>query len=555
MKYYAYIKNEINEFLGIFKLNDNHRKIEKKDFPDKIYLNDELTNYNCYLYEILKKNLKELNIAILQYKCLKKIKNELIFLVKVSSIKKDIALIDFTSLSSNTNSYKNTCKVISSYLRTIKKGKKEAIINAVKSQISKLDVVMFVVEVILFAFSITLAFLKNPVNSGVDSFSFFSTISILFLSIFVILLQSLKKIVQKINKGLKFKDDSMQSSQIEGTKKEKIIENVLNNFSKTYKDFTYIRFDDDIFIFSKAENSIFDEVSGKLKVIKENSKLNMTSESRSALAYIIGEKLENDKTIFNGLLLGINSELNFSRLKEVIVKDVNYHTYVSTDEMIFKNICLKSDPTHIISGEILTLNPLTKGLKDIKNSHLTNLIGINIIVELLVNNDVYYLVNMQSMYNDVNGLKFIPSASGSLDELDYERMLKEKKTSFKDLLLIGMLRELSEESYLKLIDNKILGFDVVELKLLGFSRLLSKAGKPDFFGKVSLKLNSLDDINNILNNYNLSQNANIAKKGFELETIKMMILSKEKFFSDEFCKLKSSPQLEYIRYLLIDSLS
>ena len=80
---------------------------------------------------------------------------------------------------------------------------------------------------------------------------------------------------------------------------------------------------------------------------------------------------------------------------------------------------IPTDSSNVISGKALTLNPLTNGLMDIENSHLTNLIGINLMVELEYNNTKYYVINQQSMYNDVNSSRYSPSASGSLDLNDY----------------------------------------------------------------------------------------------------------------------------------------
>ena len=161
--------------------------------------------------------------------------------------------------------------------------------------------------------------------------------------------------------------------------------------------------------------------------------------------------------------------------------------------MIFKNICTPNEPTKVISGQKLTLNPLTNGLRDIENSYLTNLIGINIMVELDVNGEIYYIVNLQSIYNDVNGSTFVPSASGSIDINDYLKNKNDENFTFKELLKYAMYRELSEESYIFINKDNTnnLNLNVTNFKVLGFARLASKAGKPDFFGKVQIKLNSV----------------------------------------------------------------
>ena len=54
--------------------------------------------------------------------------------------------------------------------------------------------------------------------------------------------------------------------------------------------------------------------------------------------------------------------------------------------MIYRNITLNSDPTFLIDGRKIALDQVTNGLRDIEKSPLTNLIGINIILQLEANN-------------------------------------------------------------------------------------------------------------------------------------------------------------------------
>ena len=220
--------------------------------------------------------------------------------------------------------------------------------------------------------------------------------------------------------------------------------------------------------------------------------------------------------------------------------------------MIFKNICTPNEPTKVISGQKLTLNPLTNGLRDIENSYLTNLIGINIMVELDVNGEIYYIVNLQSIYNDVNGSTFVPSASGSIDINDYLKNKNDENFTFKELLKYAMYRELSEESYIFINKDNTnnLNLNVTNFKVLGFARLASKAGKPDFFGKVQIKLNSVEEITKILNNYDLYQNKYLGSKTNELETMQMAIISKHDLFNAKIEEVNQSPQLQYLIYLL-----
>lgn len=562
MKYIIYVKNKKNELVGIYtlkKITKVASLVDIKKTKKDIYYNGKMNNNNLNLLYSLTEDLRNQNISLSQYKCLGKNNEETYFLVKINIEETNLTLNNFQQLNKEDNSYKKTINVLNKYHKKIVHGKHQALTNAILSELKPIDYIMVIIEFILLIATIVTTLIKNPVdnntNNCVDSFN---SLSILLLSIFVVLLQSVKTIIKKINKGLEFKKDCNLTTTIEGESKQDIINKIVNpkTFSKKYKDYQVMNFanskKDEAFIYSEKQNKTLEQNTAKLKINLEKDKIDLTNDSRKALAYIVSDKLENDKSIFNGKLLGINSDLNFDTLNCVNIKAVRYHSYVSTDEMIFKNICTPNEPTKVISGQKLTLNPLTNGLRDIENSYLTNLIGINIMVELDVNGEIYYIVNLQSIYNDVNGSTFVPSASGSIDINDYLKNKNDENFTFKELLKYAMYRELSEESYIFINKDNTnnLNLNVTNFKVLGFSRLASKAGKPDFFGKVQIKLNSVEEITKILNNYDLYQNKYLGSKTNELETMQMVIISKYDLFNAKIEEVNQSPQLQYLIYLL-----
>lgn len=562
MKYIIYVKNKKNELVGIYtlkKITKVASLVDIKKTKKDIYYNGKMNNNNLNLLYSLTEDLRNQNISLSQYKCLGKNNEETYFLVKINIEETNLTLNNFQQLNKEDNSYKKTINVLNKYHKKIVHGKHQALTNAILSELKPIDYIMVIIEFILLIATIVTTLIKNPVdnntNNCVDSFN---SLSILLLSIFVVLLQSVKTIIKKINKGLEFKKDCNLTTTIEGESKQDIINKIVNpkTFSKKYKDYQVMNFanskKDEAFIYSEKQNKTLEQNTAKLKINLEKDKIDLTNDSRKALAYIVSDKLENDKSIFNGKLLGINSDLNFDTLNCVNIKAVRYHSYVSTDEMIFKNICTPNEPTKVISGQKLTLNPLTNGLRDIENSYLTNLIGINIMVELDVNGEIYYIVNLQSIYNDVNGSTFVPSASGSMDLNDYLKNKNDENFTFKELLKYAMYRELSEESYIFINKDNTnnLNLNVTNFKVLGFSRLASKAGKPDFFGKVQIKLNSVEEITKILNNYDLYQNKYLGSKTNELETMQMVIISKYDLFNAKIEEVNQSPQLQYLIYLL-----
>lgn len=562
MKYIIYVKNKKNELVGIYtlkKITKVASLVDIKKTKKDIYYNGKMNNNNLNLLYSLTEDLRNQNISLSQYKCLGKNNEETYFLVKINIEDTNLTLNNFQQLNKEDNSYKKTINVLNKYHKKIVHGKHQALTNAILSELKPIDYIMVIIEFILLIATIVTTLIKNPVDNNTNNCAdSFNSLSILLLSIFVVLLQSVKTIIKKINKGLEFKKDCNLTTTIEGESKQDIINKIVNpkTFSKKYKDYQVMNFanskKDEAFIYSEKQNKTLEQNTAKLKINLEKDKIDLTNDSRKALAYIVSDKLENDKSIFNGKLLGINSDLNFDTLNCVNIKTVRYHSYVSTDEMIFKNICTPNEPTKVISGQKLTLNPLTNGLRDIENSYLTNLIGINIMVELDVNGEIYYIVNLQSIYNDVNGSTFVPSASGSIDINDYLKNKNDENFTFKELLKYAMYRELSEESYIFINKDNTnnLNLNVTNFKVLGFSRLASKAGKPDFFGKVQIKLNSVEEITKILNNYDLYQNKYLGSKTNELETMQMVIISKYDLFNAKIEEVNQSPQLQYLIYLL-----
>lgn len=562
MKYIIYVKNKKNELVGIYtlkKITKVASLVDIKKTKKDIYYNGKMNNNNLNLLYSLTEDLRNQNISLSQYKCLGKNNEETYFLVKINIEETNLTLNNFQQLNKEDNSYKKTINVLNKYHKKIVHGKHQALTNAILSELKPIDYIMVIIEFTLLIATIVTTLIKNPVDNNINNCAdSFNSLSILLLSIFVVLLQSVKTIIKKINKGLEFKKDCNLTTTIEGESKQDIINKIVNpkTFSKKYKDYQVMNFanskKDEAFIYSEKQNKTLEQNTAKLKINLEKDKIDLTNDSRKALAYIVSDKLENDKSIFNGKLLGINSDLNFDTLNCVNIKAVRYHSYVSTDEMIFKNICTPNEPTKVISGQKLTLNPLTNGLRDIENSYLTNLIGINIMVELDVNGEIYYIVNLQSIYNDVNGSTFVPSASGSIDINDYLKNKNDENFTFKELLKYAMYRELSEESYIFINKDNTnnLNLNVTNFKVLGFSRLASKAGKPDFFGKVQIKLNSVEEITKILNNYDLYQNKYLGSKTNELETMQMVIISKYDLFNAKIEEVNQSPQLQYLIYLL-----
>ena len=565
MKMIIYVKNSNNQFIGTYKLNE-----------DVVF---NKNNLNKNILKALYESLNKIKVGLSQFKCLGKTKDSYFFLVGIKTFEEDLSLEYFTKLV-DSKEEKISKRMLKKYQKKIKEAKLSATLNAFFSNFGLKDFIILFIEITVLVISIVLK---------LDE----SELYILILSVVLLLINSIRKIINTIFKVLEYRKSYELSSNYESKDlTNSIKKQVIDNYKKShkYKDFDYLVFKNgeitdniensqEIFIYSDLENQNLKEFGASIKVLKNKYRNNLSDDSRNALAYVISNKLNYDKTIFNGHLIGINSDLNFKNVKEIEIKDVRYHNYVSADEMIYRNIKSATRFNKVIKGTDICLNPITKGLNDIENSHLTNLIGVNLIIELHVNNKEYLIINQQSMYNDVNNSRLVPTSSGSLDKNDYIkfRLLDiDDNLGFEKLLSFGMLRELSEESYLdfEIKKDKIfilnnLDLQVKNFHLLGVSRLVSKAGKPDFFGKLVLESNDPNIINKILENYDRKQNEYLGTKQ-ELETTKMIIEEKEvlldlnkrnklfkkmymednKYSENENEKYILSPQLSYVFYLL-----
>lgn len=287
-----------------------------------------------------------------------------------------------------------------------------------------------------------------------------------------------------------------------------------------------------------------------MAIFESKNRVKETEDSKNMMGYVLSSKVKSGKMIFNSKLVGIDSELNFYPYKKIALKPVMYFDYVTNDESIYRALTVATKPKYLFKGYEYTLYP-NKAFKNIDGSTLTNLIGVNIIcvINVINTNDKYVIINRQTTFTDVNHSKFVPSGSGYLNFADFKH---NKNLSFKELLKLGMYRELEEESYLTV---DYLTKHNAKFELLGFVRLFSKAGKPDFFGMVTIDLTS-DECDEILRNYNKRQNEELKsnKEHTFLESNYMVLKEYNEFISlkdgsPTYCK-NESPQLRYVKYLL-----
>lgn len=448
----------------------------------------------------------------------------------------------------NDTNKTNICeKYYNQFLKRIEKQK-----NKIKHNIQSIDIIAILIF-ILSAIATAISYDKTKI-SIITTLTFLTTILPVISKIISILKE--RKIFNNTfygTKDIKIPDDIKKNIAINIEKSAKV--------NRIYKNFKCSNFIDEninefSFMFSDLENENLRKYASNMPIVLDKIYKQKTFNEKTAYGCILSEKIDSKQVLFDSKLCGINSDLNFYNGKKIHIKKVLYSDYVTNDEMIYRNISLNSDPSFLIDGKKIALDQVTNGFRDIEKSPLTNLIGINIILELKKDNKKYYVVNRQCSFTDVNQSRFVPSGSGSMDYNDYK---KNKNSSFKDLLKYAMLRELNEESYIDSYlfhsTNDYLIKEDSPFELLGVSRLFSKSGKPDFFGIITVELNSEEElnktINDILLNYNKKQfdYLKTEKEGSYLESTFMKIID-EKAFLDMSKIEKDSIQLRYVKYLI-----
>ncbi len=574
MKILIYLESKetlIYELKDDYNLNINpnitRESLYNDEKSEKFVLSDggKVENINMKIMNAINSDIskfnkdKETKYYLQKFKCIGKEKDKLIYLVKFN---KEVELNNFIKLDENSKLYVKTKKIINSYKNKNKKSKNRAVKFAFKLNLKSFFV---------FAFNsiVLLNLLVNNVHSLIQSYlekkpGFFISIIVLFINLALLISQLY---LMHREKKSDFEFNMSHSTLIEGKPKEEIYNNIKNNLTETYEKFEPFKDNPNGFFINDEENYNFQMNGNKIKVIKEKKNKTINTDAKNILAQFVGERLNSDTVLFNGDLLGIDSELKFDNVDNVNVKFVKYFNYISLDDAIYKNIIINAEKVDIIEGYKISLNPITGGFYDIKNSPLTNLIGINLIVEVVTEKDTYLLVNRQSLYNDVNTNKFVPSSSGSLENEDYNVMIKSNRNSFGELLKIGMLRELVEECYIDLDFTKIKNVSKInynkkedQLKLLGFARLTNKGGKPDFFGKIVINRTE-EELNTLLDNFDVKQNEYILKTNYRsvgrtshnIESNELIAVKKDEFIDVNLnpnVEKNYSPQLSYIKYLL-----
>ena len=196
-----------------------------------------------------------------------------------------------------------------------------------------------------------------------------------------------------------------------------------------------------------------------------------------------GAKLTNDKK------LRLCSDLTIDLSTSVIVQETDYLSSLMTDQLAFRRVFKRTDNQDVlhsgtddfikIANSVPTLIPLSQA------SGISNQLGAS---TLAFTKDGLITIVGQTKQNAQSVNRLAPSGSGSLDWEDVEHC---EKDDFLHLIKLGAARELVEECGLDGLIS-IEQFARRYIAIYGFSRMIHRAGKPEFFCVAALPFHSAE---------------------------------------------------------------
>lgn len=180
---------------------------------------------------------------------------------------------------------------------------------------------------------------------------------------------------------------------------------------------------------------------------------------------------------YDGQVLGLKSNIGDgdSAVHQVTLVPATYSDHLATDIFAMHDVYAARQFRGEFGRKLFIDRKGTP--RDFGSSWLLNAVGTS---SIAVSTDGRVIAVNQSTKNQSSGGLLAPSSSGSLEPIDF---CGRTEVQFKDVLAVGALRELKEET-------GISGRDVAGYSFLGFGRWLDKAAKPEAFTLVFLTIDS-----------------------------------------------------------------
>lgn len=235
------------------------------------------------------------------------------------------------------------------------------------------------------------------------------------------------------------------------------------------------------YIMSSRINKILMENSLDYKILSR--KFQIVDEIKNFIPTIMNNNFESNRIIFNGKLLRMSTEL-YLDTEMVNVQKVKYFDYLCTNEISFK-----------IIKSCFSINDMFLGQKLIMDKHgiiydneispCANIIGAS---TLVITKDNHLIIGKQGEFSKSNPGRYAPSGSGSVDYSD-----SNSSQNFNETIIKAMNREFCEECNYSLIKSHY----TMKTTLVGYTKLIGRGLKPDFFGISYLNENIADVKNGI----------------------------------------------------------
>jgi 8-oxo-dGTP pyrophosphatase MutT (NUDIX family) len=193
---------------------------------------------------------------------------------------------------------------------------------------------------------------------------------------------------------------------------------------------------------------------------------------------VIKAAMSQKRVIFNSEKVRLCSDIDVSVSEAVHLQRTDYVSSLMTDGVAFQNIYLKADHITISDGYSSFLEQVDGNwrLKPLASCRSSNQLGAT---TLAFSSDGFLVLIDQTLHNRHSAGKVSPSGSGSFDWSELDGNLD---GDFFHLVKMAATRELLEETGLDTLSEFDRGSFVLQrMVILGFTRLIHRGGKPEFF--------------------------------------------------------------------------
>lgn len=333
---------------------------------------------------------------------------------------------------------------------------------------------IWTINIIVFVATALVSILKVIFDNNVD----FVFVTAAFVSLIVLIINLF------VQPFVMLRRDMKNMIIIDNPNADKIRGNAANNLTKFYKDneYTTLVYAGEALINSEIVDEYLYGNCEKISLKVSKKKQILPEEGMNFLAGIVKKKVDDGTIIYNRDIVGMRDDLS-SGIRLLSLEKTDYYTCLATNDVLSKCVKSKAKAKFYVEGSIFTMTADGQMLCNLETSVAANIIGA---CTLALTADNQIIVCNQGVKNDVNSNKYVPSGAGNVDFAD-SRTLK----NLEQLLVKTIERELMEELFLEKAKDL-----TIKTKIISFNRIVSRGGKPDFFG-ISVINKSADEISGI----------------------------------------------------------